>query len=401
MARFQSLPAELFDDIHKHCDPKSRLNLLQVSREFYDLFIQPHLKHVRLTGSQKDVSVSLARLLDEDNQGHTKKNRRRIQTVSILLKPPFDLEFSWEFYDGNSLWEDLVDDALIPRIVELTVQAKGLKFLRLQFAPLTDAQDEKFSQMLKETDKWTIQTLEIGSSVENTLACLEKCDPMQSTGVSFLTSARQSHDSLLGGEGGRGLTQEYKALKAFYEKGNNSKDEGPLLKRLSIQHERDIWNLVPMLQVEETLDEVISITKDFPDLEWLIVRGREPGSVKSPYTEHESLAWEANVEHFIAKLKETKLMKLSFFIYSSQPQRLLRRDERRKPTRTEIIEWYLRLAHRLVESVESLKEVAIMAKGSVYYRATQSENGKIKAQSMTKRKQTRYQFPEGLLDTWA
>ncbi|KAM0233548.1 hypothetical protein ACHAP5_010385 [Fusarium lateritium] len=401
MARFQSLPAELFDDIHKHCDPKSRLNLLQVSHGFYDLFIQSHLKHVRLAGSQKDVSVSLARLLDEDNQGHTKKNRTRIQTASILLKPPFDLDFDWNFYDGDDLWEGLVDDALIPRIVELTVQAKGLKFLRLQFAPLTDAQDEKFSQMLKETDKWTIQTLDIGSSVEITLACLEKCDPMQLTGVSFLTSARQSHDLVIGGEGERGLTREYKALRAFYEKGDNSKDEGHLLKRLSIQHAQDIWNLVPMLQVEETLDEVISITKDFPDLEWLIVHGREPASVKSPYTEHESMAWEANVQHFIAKLKETKLMKLSFFIYSSQPQRLLKRDERRKPTRAEIIEWYLRLAHRLVESVESLKEVAIMAKGSVYYRATQSENGKIKAQSMTKRKQTRYQFPEGLLDTWA
>jgi hypothetical protein len=67
MARFQNLPPELFDGIHKHCDPKSRLNLLQVSRKFYNWFIQSHLKHVKVRGWQTHVSASLATLLDADD----------------------------------------------------------------------------------------------------------------------------------------------------------------------------------------------------------------------------------------------------------------------------------------------------------------------------------------------
>jgi hypothetical protein len=83
-------------------------------------------------------------------------------------------------------------------------------------------------------------------------------------------------------------------------------------------------------------------------------------------------------------------------------------DATRPVTKIQIHQCYLRLARRLVKSVEGLKDVAIFyheqgiyCKQDIYYRATQSESGKIKVGQAIKPMQTFYQFPCGLLDTWA
>lgn len=189
----------------------------------------------------------------------------------IKLKDPFVR--GWNLYnEGRQV--KFVDDALLPRIVSLTTQATGLKFLMLEANALTLTQNEKFRQMLDQPDKWMIRTLSIKCSVKTTLACLKKCDPMHLTGVEFKSNEPEVTDlaspfSILGDEGI--LTLEYNALKAFYKMRDDSRNQSPLLKRLRVRYHTHSESPATIGLVKETFDKVAFITKDFPNLEWLII----------------------------------------------------------------------------------------------------------------------------------
>ncbi|KIL83827.1 hypothetical protein FAVG1_12977 [Fusarium avenaceum] len=374
MARFQDLPPELFDGIHKHCDPESRLNLLQVSRQFYELYIQSHLKHVKLLGSQGRVSALLARLLDTDDKGRTMKNLKGIRTASIEMGTT--CFYTWEGdEEGRTInWHNHLDedDTIVPRVVSLIKQATGLKFLKLDTCGLPEAEDERFRQMLKETGKWTIQTIMIRSWLDVTLACLDKCDPMHLVGVGIVPEEPEDFVDEMGVS-----APGYKALKNFYKMRDDSDNQRPLLKRLFF----DFWTepIYPDIigMVKKAFDRVEFVTKDFPNLEWLIIPEGDHATTIAPVSiEHNLQAWEDLFELFITKLKGTKLVKLAFFL-----------------------SWTV-----LRYSTEF--GAPGVAKGIIYFRvqnwATQSESGNIECKRVRgKPKQTFYEFPYGVLDTWA
>ncbi|KAM0205381.1 hypothetical protein ACHAPA_009965 [Fusarium lateritium] len=403
MARFQTIPTELFDYIHKYCDPTSRLNLLLVCRQFYCRFIQSHLKHVRVSGSQSEVSQILATLLDEDKDGFIKKNRASIQTASIEFPIPRIKTSNYKFkYPNGDRWKRLAKDEIISHIVRLIEQAKGLKYLDLRMYLLTDAQKRKFRLMLWETGKWMIQTLSIKGSVKTTLACLQQCDPMQLTGVDFLSAEQPRTRFPKSGivDETRFLTGEYKALKAFY---NMPENRSHPLKRLSIRYSWERLKGRVFMSAKETFHKVAFITKDFPNLEWLILE--EHITLKRAFLkDHEFQAWEGLLEGFIANLRETKLVKLAFFLCPELVCYLLKRSSNaaEKPNNARIDECYLSLAQRLVESVPGLKDVAITKDTMNSYRATQSGNEEIETEHVIgSSNQNYYMFPRGLLDTWA
>lgn len=187
-----------------------------------------------------------------------------------------------------------VDDALLPRIVSLTTHATGLKFLMLEANELTLTQDEKFRQMVDQPGKWMIRTLSIKCSVKTTLACLDKCDPMYLTGVELKSEDPEVTDlaspfNILGDEGI--LTLEYNALKAFYKMRDDSRTQSPLLKRLRVQYHTHFESPATIGLVKETFDKVAFITKDFPNLEWLIIQEEKPIRPISGYTGSDPQAW--------------------------------------------------------------------------------------------------------------
>ncbi|KAM0188540.1 hypothetical protein ACHAPI_010565 [Fusarium lateritium] len=257
--------------------------------------------------------------------------------------------------------------------------------------------------MLKETDRWTIHTLMISGSAKTTLTCLHKCDPRQLTGVGLMHIGRQMENSASSSIDEEGsLTPEYKALKALYKKEDDSRDQGPLLKRLYICHQPNL--IVRSIDcMKKTLDEVVFVANDFPDLEWLIVHEKDPGIPVAAFTEDEREVWEDHLEQFIAKLEGTRLVKLSFCIHSNHLNSARAHNES-NGTRHYVpfkdMQWYLRLASRLVNSVEGLKDVAIRDIYSCYYRATQSRNGKIETVCIEPTRDL-CQFPLGLFDAWA
>ncbi|KAH6960738.1 hypothetical protein DER45DRAFT_642642 [Fusarium avenaceum] len=285
----------------------------------------------------------------------------------------------------------------------------------LEANALTLTQNEKFRQMLDQPDKWMIRTLSIKCSVKTTLACLKKCDPMHLTGVEFKSNEPEVTDlaspfNILGDEGI--LTLEYNALKAFYKMRDDSRNQSPLLKRLRVRYHTHSESPATIGLVKETFDKVAFITKDFPNLEWLIIHEEKSIWPISGDTGNDLQAWEDLFKQFITILKETKLVKLALYIPWGvlEPPAGPRSGSSRGTIDVRVHGCYLRLARRLVESVEGLKDVAIMYKHDYdhgyhydfrcHYRATQSDSGTINVKQV----RTSYKFekfPHGLLDTWA
>jgi hypothetical protein len=186
------------------------------------------------------------------------------------------------------------DDTFIPRIVSLTTQATGLKFLMLHVYGLTLPQHQEFRQMLKQRGKWTIQTLTIRSSLKTTLACLRKCDPMHLTGVEFdCEDPEVGASSACFAKFNMGVrTREYDALKAFYKTRDDSRNQSTLLKRLSIRYRSADEHIQTSRMIKITFDKVAFITKDFPNLEWLILNEEDIFEPIRDSTEHNLLpAW--------------------------------------------------------------------------------------------------------------
>ncbi|KAM0344429.1 hypothetical protein ACHAPU_007613 [Fusarium lateritium] len=419
MPGFDDLPHNLFDVIHKHSDPETRLSLLRVSYKFYSWFIESQLKHVRVQGHQKAVSKSLARLLDDDNFTVIKKNHKRIRTATISIS--HIIHVCRRFVDFSPPINK-EDDLLIQRIVKLTTEATELEFLDLQLDTITIAQDKLFSNMLASTDQWKIETLKISSSPEVTRTCLQKCDPMVLSGVYLLPSPRiprvynpSNSPTLVIDDSPK--SQQYQDLQTIFpsEAELNGGDQLETRKKVPTLKRLFIWGSCNYAMMADTLtgyfEEVAAISKDFPKLEWLIIAEdscrclRVESGTDIPVAD--------SITQLIMDLRKTVLVKLAFHIHPGH-QRLrvvLGGQDRiiniRIPGLTECGDWYLALARRIVSLVDGLKEVAFVDKWHTRYgasvwqcRAKQLDDGSIKTELVSSHhyESSGQEFPFGLLD---
>ncbi|KAF5002868.1 hypothetical protein FGRMN_29 [Fusarium graminum] len=356
MATFDDIPQEVFDMIQRLTDPNSRFSLLQVPTKFYNWIVRSRLKHARIIGYPKDVSLTLRTLLDEYEGARMIKNRgviRRAPTCHNVANGP---------YIGHSM-----DDALFPHILKLTTEATGLKFLDLQLPRLDFWREHHFCSLLAKMPKLNIETLKIKGSWRIVQACLRKFDPTKLAAVHLFATQHLTPDYE------SKTTLEYKALQDVYK-------EEDCLKRLYIC--RDIRppydDLQTLTWIEKTFNDIKLLAKDFPSLEWLVVSNN-------------------------IFLHEKSILSLDGLLFGDYEFRDMGDTESfSEMDGDEYTSWYFDLALRIVKSVERLKVLVIMDKFPVFYMATQADGGEVEVERVVLDEgQHFHMFPVGLLDTWA